>query len=127
MAMFGKFNCFCVATKGGDVIYERFYDRLSEAEKAEVRAAFFQASSGAGLVDGQDRSAAYRWAIWVRAAWMSAESACKRAVSDVQGSAACAWLHVHGRGCDMHGLDALDVHRVAAEGCMAHQEILRQG
>ena len=33
----GRIHCFLVATKGSDVIYERFYDRLSEAEKAEVR------------------------------------------------------------------------------------------
>lgn len=110
--MFGKFNCFCVATKGGDVIYERFYDRLSEAEKAEVRAAFFQASSGAGLVDDQDRSAAYRWVAWVRAAWMRAERACKRAVRDVQGSGplsciqvweglSCMCMRGAGWGCDM--------------------------
>ena len=48
----GRIHCFLVCTKGADVIYERFYDRLSEAEKAEVRAAFFQVpgrkESGAG-------------------------------------------------------------------------------
>lgn len=58
---FGRIHCFLVATKAGDVIYERFYDRLSEAEKAEARAAFFQASNGARLeADGLDHAAAYR-------------------------------------------------------------------
>ena len=57
----GRIHCFLIATKGSDVIYERFYDRLSEAEKAEVRAAFFQASSGAKLSsDDQDHTAAYK-------------------------------------------------------------------
>jgi hypothetical protein len=58
---FGRIHCFLVATKGADVIYERFFDRLSEVEKAEVRAAFFQASGGARLnLDDQDHVAAYR-------------------------------------------------------------------
>ena len=50
-----------MSTKGSDVVYERFYDRLSESEKAEIRAAFFQASSGAKLsVDDHDHTAAYK-------------------------------------------------------------------
>ena len=57
----GRIHCFLVATKGSDVIYERFYDRLGEVEKAEVRAAFFQAFSGSKLsIDDQDHTAAYR-------------------------------------------------------------------
>ena len=57
----GRILCFLVSTKGSDVVYERFYDRLSESEKAEIRAAFFQASSGAKLsVDDHDHTAAYK-------------------------------------------------------------------
>ncbi len=44
-------------------MYERFYDRLSEAEKAEARAAFHLASSGARLLEDQDFAAAYRWVL----------------------------------------------------------------
>ena len=61
MMSLGRIHCFLVATKNSDVIYERFYDRISEVEKAEVRAAFFQAFTGFKLhVDDQDHTAAYR-------------------------------------------------------------------
>lgn len=58
---FGRIHCFLVATKAGDVIYERFYDRLSEVEKAEVRAAFQLASSNVRLNDDQDYCGAFKW------------------------------------------------------------------
>ena len=35
----GRVNALVVATRGGQVVYERFYDPLTEPEKAEVRAA----------------------------------------------------------------------------------------
>eukprot|EP00798_Chlamydomonas_sp_ICE-L_P024121 gene24121-9696_t len=58
---FGKIHCFLVALKSGEVIYERFYDRLSEADKAEARAAMQQASDGIRpSADDQDFAAAYR-------------------------------------------------------------------
>ena len=44
----GRIHCFLVATKGSDVIYERFYDRLSEAEKAEVRGCIAWGGEGGG-------------------------------------------------------------------------------
>ncbi len=31
--------CILIATSGSNVIYERFYSRFSEVEKAEIRAA----------------------------------------------------------------------------------------
>lgn len=34
---FGRVVCVLVATRSGQVIYERFYIRLSEAEKADIR------------------------------------------------------------------------------------------
>ena len=34
---FGRIHCFVVATKNADVLYERFFDRLSEVDKAEIR------------------------------------------------------------------------------------------
>ncbi|KAF5828941.1 Zeta2-COP [Dunaliella salina] len=46
MSQLGRLHCFLISTKGvGNVVYERFYDRLSEYEKADVRAAFQLASS----------------------------------------------------------------------------------
>jgi len=63
MSGLGRFHCLLIATKGGDVIYERFYDRLSEYEKADVRAAFQLASSSVRLgSDGeQDHIGTYKW------------------------------------------------------------------
>uniref|UniRef100_A0A7R9V7B1 Coatomer subunit zeta n=1 Tax=Chlamydomonas euryale TaxID=1486919 RepID=A0A7R9V7B1_9CHLO len=60
---FGRIHCFLVSTKASQVVYERFYDRLSESEKAEVRAAFFQASSA--YSDNQTHVAAYKAARFV--------------------------------------------------------------
>mmetsp|Transcript_11180 Transcript_11180/g.24075 ORF Transcript_11180/g.24075 Transcript_11180/m.24075 type:complete len:151 (-) Transcript_11180:781-1233(-) len=58
---FGRLHCFLVATKNGEVIYERFYDRLNEAEKAEIRSSFQLASSNVRLtLDEVDYSAAYK-------------------------------------------------------------------
>lgn len=34
---FGRVVCVLIATRSGQVIYERFYVRLSEAEKADIR------------------------------------------------------------------------------------------
>jgi hypothetical protein len=54
MSQLGRIHCFLIATKGaGNVIYERFYDRLSEYEKADVRAAFQLASSNVRLGEGE--------------------------------------------------------------------------
>jgi hypothetical protein len=40
---------FLVATRGGDVIYERFFDRFTELEKADIRAAFSAASNNSRM------------------------------------------------------------------------------
>lgn len=56
----GRIHCVCLATKGGEVIYERFYDRLSELDKAEARAAFSLASSNVRLVNDQDHVGVFR-------------------------------------------------------------------
>ncbi|KAG2448120.1 hypothetical protein HYH02_006705 [Chlamydomonas schloesseri] len=59
----GRLHCFVVATKGGDVLYERFFDRFTELEKAEIRAAFSAASSNVRLqYDDQDFIAPYKTA-----------------------------------------------------------------
>ena len=34
---FGRVVCVIVANRAGQVLYERFYIRLSEAEKADIR------------------------------------------------------------------------------------------
>jgi hypothetical protein len=52
---------FLVATRGGDVIYERFFDRFTELEKAEIRAAFSCASSNVRMsAEEQDFIAPYK-------------------------------------------------------------------
>ncbi|KAG2430410.1 hypothetical protein HXX76_009935 [Chlamydomonas incerta] len=59
----GRLHCFVVATKGGDVLYERFFDRFTELEKAEIRAAFSAASGNVRLqYDDQDFIAPYKTA-----------------------------------------------------------------
>jgi hypothetical protein len=61
---FGKIHCFLVATKGNDVIYERFYDRYTEQEKADIRAAFSTATGNVRMTtDEQDFVAPYRYTI----------------------------------------------------------------
>ncbi|EFJ49513.1 hypothetical protein VOLCADRAFT_104299 [Volvox carteri f. nagariensis] len=51
----GRIHCFLVATRGGDVIYERFFDRFTELEKAEIRAAFSAASSNVRMPPDQEQ------------------------------------------------------------------------
>ncbi len=36
----GRIQCALIATASSNVIYERFYERFSEVEKAEIRSAF---------------------------------------------------------------------------------------
>lgn len=58
---FGRVHCFLVATKGGAVVYERYYDRYTELDKAEVRAAFQQATDTVSLAnDGHDFVGSFR-------------------------------------------------------------------
>jgi hypothetical protein len=44
MADFGRVHAFAVTNRSGCVVYERFYDRLSEVQKAEMRNALGQCS-----------------------------------------------------------------------------------
>ena len=44
MADFGRIHAFAVTNRSGCVTYERFYDRLSEVQKAEFRNAMGQCS-----------------------------------------------------------------------------------
>lgn len=63
MTDFGRVHCVVVATKGGEVVYERFYDRFSELDKAEIRAAFQQATDNVNLAsDNQDFAGTFRCA-----------------------------------------------------------------
>jgi hypothetical protein len=58
---FGRIHCVVVATKAGEVVYERYYDRYTELDKAEVRAAFQQATDSINLAnDNQDFVGAFR-------------------------------------------------------------------
>ena len=55
-----------VATKAGEVVYERFYDRFTELDKAEIRAAFQQAADNVNLAsDNQDFAGTFRCAVWM--------------------------------------------------------------
>ena len=44
----GRIHAIVVATDGGNVVYERFYDNTSESTRAEIRAAFWQSRSVMG-------------------------------------------------------------------------------
>jgi hypothetical protein len=58
---FGRIHCVVVATKAGEVVYERYYDRYTELDKAEIRAAFQQATDSINLAnDNQDFVGAFR-------------------------------------------------------------------
>lgn len=62
MTDFGRVHCLVVATKAGEVVYERFYDRFSELDKAEIRAAFQQATDNINLAsDNQDFCGTFRY------------------------------------------------------------------
>lgn len=62
MADFGRIHCVVIATKAGEVVYERYYDRYTELDKAEIRAAFQQATDNVNLAnDNQDFVGAFRW------------------------------------------------------------------
>ena len=63
----GRIHALVVATKGGGhVIYERYYDRYTELDKAEIRAAFSQASAQINLAnDGQDFVGSFRGGCFV--------------------------------------------------------------
>lgn len=58
---FGLIHCFLVATKAGEVIYERFYERFTELEKSEIRSAFQTATDTISLQqDDQDFVGSYK-------------------------------------------------------------------
>ncbi|WIA16874.1 hypothetical protein OEZ86_014067 [Tetradesmus obliquus] len=58
---FGRIHCVVVATKAGEVVYERYYDRYTELDKAEIRAAFQQATDNINLAnDNQDFVGSFR-------------------------------------------------------------------
>lgn len=61
MADLGRIHCFLVATRGGDVVYERFFDRFSELEKADVRSALSLATGNVRFTaEEQDFVAPYK-------------------------------------------------------------------
>jgi hypothetical protein len=63
MTDFGRVHCIVIATKAGEVVYERFYDRFTELDKAEIRAAFQQATDNVNLAsDNQDFVGTFRCA-----------------------------------------------------------------
>ena len=44
MTDFGRIHAVSITNRNGSIIYERFYDRLSEIQKAELRTALGQCS-----------------------------------------------------------------------------------
>ena len=53
MADFGRIHAFLISNRPGHVLYERFYDRLSELQKGELRTAFSQCSRDVGAMQDQ--------------------------------------------------------------------------
>lgn len=54
MSDFGRIHAFVVTNRNGSVLYERFYDQLSEIQKAEMRTALGQCSRDvARMANGQ--------------------------------------------------------------------------
>ena len=58
----GRIHAILIAARSGAVVYERFYDRLSELDKGELRAAFQIAASAVShqLVADQEHSGVFR-------------------------------------------------------------------
>ena len=58
----GRIQAVLIATTSGDVVYERFYERYSEQEKAELRAALYQAAepSVSDAADGSEFASRYK-------------------------------------------------------------------
>ena len=51
----GRIQTVLIATRSGHVVYERFFDRFLEAEKAEIRAAFDDTTAEDALVEDQEQ------------------------------------------------------------------------
>jgi hypothetical protein len=82
MADFGRVHCIVVATKAGEVVYERFYDRFTELDKAEIRAAFQQATDNVNLAsDNQDFVGTFRYACFVTSSSTSTAAAAAAALA----------------------------------------------
>lgn len=98
MTDFGRVHCVVVATKSGEVVYERFYDRFTELDKAEIRAAFQQATDNINIAsDNQDFVGTFRWdsAVSMQAMQLTAMHANlvdKQRMLDVPGSHNCTCL-----------------------------------
>ncbi|KAI8465929.1 MAG: Zeta2-COP [Monoraphidium minutum] len=66
MSDFGRIHCVVVATKAGQVVFERYYDRYTELEKAEIREAFQQAADHVNLMhDNHEFVGSFRGAPFV--------------------------------------------------------------
>ncbi|KAK9861641.1 hypothetical protein WJX84_008038 [Apatococcus fuscideae] len=59
---FGRIQCVLVATSVGDVVYERFYDKFSDLERADIRAAFYSTTEPylQSLADGAEYAARFK-------------------------------------------------------------------
>lgn len=63
---FGHIHSVIVTTKDGNVVYERYYDRLSEMDKSELRATLYQAICSSNLTqDEQEQVGCFRGANFV--------------------------------------------------------------
>lgn len=63
----GRIQSVIIATASGNVVYERFYERMSEHDKAELRASLAEAAetSTSSSRDESEFAARYRWCISV--------------------------------------------------------------
>lgn len=50
----GRIQCLLIASKTRHVVYERFYDVFSEAEKADIRSAFDETVSNTIIAENQE-------------------------------------------------------------------------
>ena len=59
---FGRIQSVLVATSVGDIVYERFYDKFSDLEKADIRAAFYSTTEPylQSLADGAEYAARFK-------------------------------------------------------------------
>jgi len=56
----GRIQCLVIATRTGNVVYERFYDAFSDIEKSEIRAALDETASDEAAAENQELVGRFR-------------------------------------------------------------------
>ena len=57
----GRVQALVIATRGRQVVYERFYESFSEADKAELRGAFDQVAGPSSTAGADDEELVGRY------------------------------------------------------------------